>query len=202
VRLGTAGRVDGDLLFPSTNAKHCYSANESADGKPGLAAEVGGMTFADGTWHEVDFDADSGRMIFYRRDANSGEPTQVAAYQPTDHALYNRAYSISFDNGSAYWARVHGGNQQIELWRYDFAGEPVLLFAGFANAMTVNVVSHLDVDDGYASFVIGSDFGEANNMVLFESATGTAFLLDLLDYIPPVGGQFGPTFSDLQIMVR
>lgn len=160
------------------------------------------MTFADGTWHAVDFDADSGRMVFYRRNTNSGEPTQVATYQPADHALYNRAYSISFDSNSAYWARVNAGNQQIELWRYEFAGEPVLLFAGFANAMTVNVVSQLDVDDGYASFVIGSDFGESNNIVLFQPATGSAFLLDLLDYIPPVGGQIGPTFSDLQIMLR
>ena len=101
-----------------------------------------------------------------------------------------------------YWVRVNTGNQQIELWRYEFVGEPVNLFAGGAAGIDVNVVSQLDVDDGYASFVIGQDFGESNYMVLFEPPTGNAFLLDLLDYIPPIGGQFGPTFSDLEIMVR
>ena len=72
VQMGTQGRVDGDLLIPATDNKHCFSNNESADGSPGMATEVGGMTFADGNWHGVEFDADSGRMTFYRRNTGSG----------------------------------------------------------------------------------------------------------------------------------
>ena len=202
VRLGTGGRVDGNLLIPSTDGEHCFGRNESADGAPGAATEVGGMTFADGTWHAVDFDADSGQMTFYQRDVVSGRPTEVATYTPTDHALYNRAYSFSFDNGMAYWTRVHSGNQQIELWRYELVGEPVNLFAGAAVGVTVNVVSQLDVDDGRASFVVGSDFSESNNVAVVDTTTSDAFLVNLLDFVPPVGGQIGPTFSDLEIMVR
>lgn len=204
VDLRTSGVNDGTLLIPNSDNEDCFGIVASADGTGGLATRVGGMDVADGQWYDTRFDPDSGLMEFFTRDPSDGRPTAIASFMPPDHAQYNRAYSFGFDNGAVYWARVNAGNQQVEIWRYEFVGEPQLLLSAQVDGVDVLTVSQLDVDDGYVALVAAEtlSFTDANHVVLFDSNTGAAQLIDLLDVVPPVGGLQPPSFRDLKIMFR
>lgn len=199
---GVANVVDGALLIPRTDPDHCYEILASADGLAGPAARVGGMDVAEEQWYATRFDPDTGLMEFFARDSIDGAPTPLATYTPPDHDQYNRAYSFAFDDGFVYWARVNSGNEQVEIWRYEFVGDPQLVLSESVDGVTVSTVSALDMDAGFGAAVVGDGFLSTNHVLVFDSSGGAAEVIDLFDVVPPVGGQLPPTFRDLRVLFR
>lgn len=202
VDFGTGGFVDGTLLIPRTDPDHCYGILASADGMPGPAAAVGGMDAAEGQWYATRFDPDTGLMELFTRDPADGAPAPLATYTPPDHDQYNRAYSFAFDGGFVYWARVNAGNELVEIWRYEFVGQPQLLLSESVNGVTVSTVSGLDVDAGFGAVIVGDGFLSTNHVLWFDTVGRTAETIDLFDLVPPVGGQPPPTFRDINVLLR
>jgi len=197
VEFVSTSSLDEDILTPMSS-EACFSFGG-----------FGGMDVAEEQWYDTRFDPDSGVIEFFTRDLTDGLPAPVGALTPVDHAMYNPGYHFGFDGGSVYWARVHAGNQQLEIWRYDFVGDPQLLQSIQVAGLDVSTIDALDVDDGYIAIqlnAINPDDGVgpvSEFVLLFNINSSEAEVLDLKNWVPSTGGLLSrPSFRDLSIMFR
>ena len=198
--LTNSGAAVESELFASGSPNDCFGEIFSLDG---LNRAIGGLDFADGTLYDAAYDSASGQMDFYERDPVTGEPTLLTGLAPTDHPSYNPGYSVSFDNGRAYFARVDSSSGQLEIWSFDFVNPPQLLLATVISNLAS--VSGLDVDDGY--FVVrlleqGASAFDSTRVLLFDSTTMSVTIIDLLDVNPATPGLLPPTFEAVRIMFK
>lgn len=189
-------------LIASGNPNVCLGAVFTIDS---LNRTIGGMDFADSQFYGAQYDDSSGQMDFYSRNQSTGVPTLLNSVLPSDHASYNPGYSISFDAGLAYFARVSNAGQ-LEIWSYDFSNPPQLVGTPNITGITIASVSGLDVDDGHLVMRLleqGATAFDSTNILYFDSNTMSGTIFDLHDIIPPSPGALSlPTYGDVRIMYR
>lgn len=199
--LDSPGRVDGSLLIANTNPNVCFRQLVSQSSAGGIASVVAGMDAAEGVWYDALFDPDTGAMEFYSRNPTTGTPSLLGSHTPADHAQYNRAYSIAFDDGKAYWARVNATTQVVQIWATDFTTTTASVLSFDVPGITVDVVFELDVERNLGVLLVGSSFADTNNLIMFDLDTDSVQRFDLEAAVPPQGGVIGPSFSDINLLV-
>jgi len=121
------------------------------------------MDWADGVWYDVANRVENDELAIYRRDADTGLPTRIGALDGMSAYEHpNDITNLAFDRDRVYFASLEAATQTIRVTARPVEGAVFwqTLATVTLTDFTAESLHGLDVDDGYATFVVNPPSGD------------------------------------------